>query len=68
MPLTLSKNKPVIKKAMVEFEGAPFKKFVSVRDDWALNDRYRSPGPIQFEGPTASQPNLTLLLEQGVSI
>ncbi|CAI5477384.1 unnamed protein product [Closterium sp. Yama58-4] len=62
------KNKPVIKKAMVEFEGAPFKKFVSVRDDWALNDRYRSPGPIQFEGPTASQPNLTLLLEQGVSI
>ncbi|GJP45206.1 hypothetical protein CLOM_g4625 [Closterium sp. NIES-68] len=62
------KNKPVIKKAMVEFEGAPFKKFVSVRDDWALNDRYRSPGPVQFEGPTASQPNLTLLLEQGVSI
>ncbi|CAI7885609.1 unnamed protein product [Closterium sp. NIES-54] len=37
---------------MVEFEGAPFKKFVSVRDDWALNDRYRSPGASTMAATT----------------
>ncbi|RXH85873.1 hypothetical protein DVH24_016926 [Malus domestica] len=38
------KFKPVIKKAMVELEGAPFKKFASLRNDWAINNRYISPG------------------------
>ncbi|KAE8075630.1 hypothetical protein FH972_014326 [Carpinus fangiana] len=60
------KFKPVIKKAMVELEGAPFKKLASLRDDWALNNRYVSPGPIQFVGPTANAVNYTLLLELGV--
>ncbi|XP_059451576.1 pyrophosphate--fructose 6-phosphate 1-phosphotransferase subunit beta-like [Corylus avellana] len=60
------KFKPVIKKAMVELEGAPFKKLASLRDDWALNNRYVSPGPIQFVGPTANAINYTLLLELGV--
>ncbi|KAI5672980.1 hypothetical protein M9H77_13344 [Catharanthus roseus] len=60
------KFKPVIKKAMVELEGAPFKKFASVREDWALNNRYLSPGPIQFVGPAANAVNHTLLLELGV--
>ncbi|KAK4259055.1 hypothetical protein QN277_005430 [Acacia crassicarpa] len=59
------KFKPVIKKAMVELEGAPFKKFASLRDDWALNNRYISPGPIQFKGPGADAANHTLLLELG---
>ncbi|KAG6544238.1 hypothetical protein Mapa_014341 [Marchantia paleacea] len=59
------KNKPVIKKAMVELEGAPFLKFASVRDNWALEDSYRSPGPIQFLGPTADETNCTLKLELG---
>lgn len=62
------KNKPVIQKAMVDFNAAPFKKFASMREEWALEDRYVSPGPIQFYGPAASQPNLTLWLEQGVAI
>ncbi|EFJ13842.1 hypothetical protein SELMODRAFT_234662 [Selaginella moellendorffii] len=61
------KNKPVIKKAMVELDGAPFKKFASVRDKWAVEDDYRSPGPIQFSGPTAEETNYTLKLELGVS-
>ncbi|KAL5988064.1 hypothetical protein ACLOJK_035827 [Asimina triloba] len=39
------KFKPVIKKAMVELEGAPFKKFASMRDEWALKNRYISPEP-----------------------
>ncbi|KAF5726466.1 pyrophosphate--fructose 6-phosphate 1-phosphotransferase subunit beta [Tripterygium wilfordii] len=59
------KFKPVIKKAMVELEGAPFKKFASLRDDWSLKNRYVSPGPIQFAGPTANHINNTLMLELG---
>ncbi|GAB4830805.1 hypothetical protein Ancab_004835 [Ancistrocladus abbreviatus] len=59
------KFKPVIKKAIVEFEGAPFKKFASMRDEWALKNRYISPGPIQLMGPTAIAVNHTLLLELG---
>uniref|UniRef100_A0A7N0TNQ1 Phosphofructokinase domain-containing protein n=1 Tax=Kalanchoe fedtschenkoi TaxID=63787 RepID=A0A7N0TNQ1_KALFE len=57
--------KPVIKKAMVELDGAPFKKFASLRDEWAIKNRYISPGPIQFVGPVADALNHTLLLELG---
>eukprot|EP00245_Coleochaete_scutata_P007125 TRINITY_DN22224_c0_g1_i1.p1 TRINITY_DN22224_c0_g1~~TRINITY_DN22224_c0_g1_i1.p1 ORF type:complete len:565 (+),score=130.05 TRINITY_DN22224_c0_g1_i1:213-1907(+) len=57
------KEKPVIKKAMVELDGAPFKKFCSVREAWANDDQYRSPGPIQFYGPDADATNITLMLE-----
>ncbi|XP_064999571.1 pyrophosphate--fructose 6-phosphate 1-phosphotransferase subunit beta isoform X2 [Musa acuminata AAA Group] len=59
------KFKPVIKKAMVELEGAPFQKFASMRDVWALKNRYISPGPIQFIGPGSNDVNHTLLLELG---
>lgn len=62
------KFKPVIKKAMVELDGAPFKKFASTRDEWALNNCYISPGPIQFVGPTSSDVNQTLLLELGAEV
>ncbi|KAI5063494.1 hypothetical protein GOP47_0022041 [Adiantum capillus-veneris] len=62
------KNKPVIKKAMVELDGAPFKKFASVRQEWAFEDRFCSPGPIQFTGPTAEDTNFTLMLEQGCQV
>ncbi|KAL1560055.1 diphosphate--fructose-6-phosphate 1-phosphotransferase [Salvia divinorum] len=30
--------------------GAPFKKYVSMREEWALNNLYINPGPIQFVG------------------
>ncbi|XP_021894969.1 pyrophosphate--fructose 6-phosphate 1-phosphotransferase subunit beta [Carica papaya] len=59
------KFKPVIKKAMVELEGAPFKKFASVREEWGLKNRYISPGPIQFSGAGSNAVNHTLLLELG---
>ncbi|XWS18159.1 hypothetical protein CRYUN_Cryun32bG0018400 [Craigia yunnanensis] len=59
------KFKPVLKKAMVELEGAPFKKFASTRQEWALKNRYISPGPIQFVGPSSTAVNHTLLLELG---
>ncbi|KAG8072319.1 hypothetical protein GUJ93_ZPchr0006g43579 [Zizania palustris] len=58
--------KPVIKKAMVELDAAPFKKFASLRDEWALKNRYISPGPIQFIGSGSDAVNHTLLLELGV--
>lgn len=62
------KNKPVIKKAMVEMDGAPFKKFASLRDAWAVEDSYVSPGPIQFSGSTADDTNFTLKLECGAPV
>ncbi|KAL2524088.1 Pyrophosphate--fructose 6-phosphate 1-phosphotransferase subunit beta 1 [Abeliophyllum distichum] len=62
------KFKPVIKKAMVELEGAPFKKFASMREEWALNNRYINPGPIQFVGPASYKCNHTLELELGAQV
>ncbi|PPS19908.1 hypothetical protein GOBAR_AA00667 [Gossypium barbadense] len=59
------KFKPVIKKALVDLEGAPMLKFASLRDDWALKNRYLSSGPIQFVGPYANDINYTLMLELG---
>ncbi|KAJ3694885.1 hypothetical protein LUZ60_000262 [Juncus effusus] len=59
------KFKPVIKKAMVELDGAPFMKFASMRDEWAIMNRYISPGPIQFKGPGSNDVNHTLMLELG---
>lgn len=60
------KFKPVIKKAIVELEGAPFKKFASMRDDWSIKNRYINPGPVQFVGQTSDVINHTLRLELGV--
>lgn len=59
------KFKPVIKKAMVELEGGPFKKFESLKNEWAINNRYISPGPIQFTGPGSDAISHTLRLELG---
>ena len=60
-------NKPVIRKALVELDGAPFKYFASKRDEWARQTRYVYPGPIQYFGPTevCDQCTKTLALEQG---
>jgi len=60
------KMKPVIRKALVELDGAPFKYFASKRDEWARETKYVYPGPIQYFGPTevCDQPTITLQLEQ----
>ena len=60
-------NKPVIRKALVELDGAPFKFFASKREDWARETAYVYPGPIQYFGPTevCDQCTKTLALEQG---
>jgi pyrophosphate--fructose-6-phosphate 1-phosphotransferase len=60
-------DKPVIKKALVELDGAPFKEFAARRAEWALSSDYRVPGGIQYFGPSelTDKPSLTLLLEKG---
>ena len=60
------KMKPVIRKALVELDGKPFKAFAAVRDHWAKETCYVYPGPIQYWGPTevCDQPTKTLALEQ----
>lgn len=45
------KRVPAIKKALVDLEGPHFRMFVEKRRQWAIEDRYRYPGPIQFFGP-----------------
>ena len=61
------KMKPVIQKALVLLDGAPFKYYESVRESWADDKTsYIYPGPIQYYGPTevCDLPTRTLLLEQ----
>lgn len=60
MPITKMMNierrhgedKPVIKKALVELEGKPFKYFEAHRDEWAKETAFTYPGAIQYYGPT----------------
>ncbi len=60
------KNKPVIRKALVELDGAPFKFFAAHRERWAKETAYVYPGPIQYWGPAevCDQTTKTLALEQ----
>ncbi len=59
MPITKMMNierrhgedKPVIKKALVELEGKPFKFFASQRKVWSEETCYLYPGAIQYYGP-----------------
>lgn len=46
----MCRDKPVVRKAMVDLSGPVFKHFAAHRERWALEDCYRSPGPIQFGG------------------
>ena len=61
------KPTPVIKKALVDLDDAPFETFAANRDDWAVNDRYLFPGPIQYFGPSevCDATTVTLALEKG---
>lgn len=74
VPITMMMNmerrngemKPVIRKALVELDGKPFKAFVAQREQWAKETCYVYPGPIQYWGPAevCDQPTKTLELEQ----
>jgi len=61
------KMKPVIQKALVLLDGAPFKYFAAQRESWADEKAsYVYPGPIQYYGPTevCDLPTKTLQLEK----
>lgn len=75
VPVTMMMNmerrhgemKPVIQKALVKLDGAPFQYFAAHREEWAVGTEFVYPGPIQFFGPSevCDQPTVTLRLEQG---
>jgi len=64
------KDVPVIKKALVELDGNPFKVFALQRDKWMMSADYIYPGPIQYFGPDeiCDRATMTLVLEQGREI
>ena len=74
VPITMMMNmekrngemKPVIRKALVDLNGKPFKAFAAQRDKWAKETCYVYPGPIQYWGPASvcDLPTKTLALEQ----
>ncbi|MEI7420619.1 MAG: diphosphate--fructose-6-phosphate 1-phosphotransferase [Prolixibacteraceae bacterium] len=75
VPITMMMNmekrsgvmKPVIQKALVHMDGAPFKAFAAKRDEWATKTSFVYPGPIQYWGPTSvcDATTKTLQLEKG---
>jgi pyrophosphate--fructose-6-phosphate 1-phosphotransferase len=75
VPITMMMNmerrhgemKPVIQKALVLLDGAPFKAFSEKREEWAIKTSFVYPGPIQYWGPTTvcDSTTKTLQLEKG---
>ena len=57
------KETPVIKKALVDLEGVPFKSLENNRERWAMNDEYVNPGPIQYFGEASLTDSITITLE-----
>lgn len=74
VPITMMMNmerrngemKPVIRKALVDLNGKPFKTLVEHREEWAKKTCYIYPGPIQYWGPSkvCDQTTKTLSLER----
>lgn len=74
MPITKMMNverrhgedKPVIKKALVELDGKPFKFFEAHREEWSVETCFVYPGAIQYYGPAevCDITTKTLALEQ----
>ena len=75
MPITKMMNmerrngedKPVIRKALVDLNGKPFKYFEAHRAEWAAKTCYTYPGAIQYYGPAdvCDLTTRTLALEKG---
>ena len=63
MEVRKGKSKPVIRKALVDLNGAAFEYFAAHRAKWAIEDDYRFPGPIQYFGPPELTEAITLTLE-----
>jgi pyrophosphate--fructose-6-phosphate 1-phosphotransferase len=66
MEIRKGKSTPVIKKALVDLDSAPFAELAENREAWAIGDEYVFPGPIQYFGPSevCDIPTKTLELEK----
>lgn len=74
VPITMMMNmerrngemKPVIRKALVDLNGKPFKTLAEHREEWTKKTCYIYPGPIQYWGPSkvCDQTTKTLSLER----
>ena len=58
------KDKPVVRKALVDLDGRPFGALAAQREAWLLSSNYVSPGPVQFWGEGSDDVTLTLRHEQ----
>ena len=52
----------VIQKQKVDLESPAFRILEKEREKWAMEDDYRFPGPIQFQGVSAEDKPITLML------
>ncbi len=59
------KEELVIEKSLVKTTSPSFKFFAAHRDQWATEDMFSSPGPIQHWGPTSRQIPMLVALDQG---
>lgn len=59
------KEVPVIEKALVDPDDAPFQAFAAARESWKVEDAYIFAGPVQYFGPAevCDAPTKTLELE-----
>lgn len=59
-------DKPVIQKALVRLDGAPYLELLKNKEAWAIENHYIYPGPIQYFGPSevCDLVTWTLALEQ----
>ncbi|MDR3123642.1 MAG: diphosphate--fructose-6-phosphate 1-phosphotransferase [Treponema sp.] len=74
IPLTMMMNmehrhgeeRPVIRKALVDLDGKPFKAFAAERETWKVTTSFVYPGAVQYFGPpeVCDQSTITLKLEK----
>ena len=62
MEMRKGQNKPVIRKTLVDLKDPAYKVFMSCRDEWAMGDYYRCPGPIQFFGDASITDTIPITL------
>ena len=60
-------SQEIIRKALVELDGKPFKYFEANRERWAVETAFTFPGAIQYFGPSevCDRTTVTLALEKG---